>query len=116
MTGLGISFAVVAAVVLNQGRQQPDIPPRVLAVLHCVALSVPAVARAVSDGYRPLLIVNGQEVGRMSKPKRPCPSGGEPHAMIKSLSFVKPGHAEKVFGKKGRDGVVQVSAALLSSR
>ncbi len=89
-----------------------ELPKNVVATVRCVALTVPAVNRAVLDGYRPLLLVNGREAGRLSKPKGPCSAGKDSVVKVESLSFVKPGHAERAFGAKGRDGVVQITVQM----
>ena len=84
--------------------------------IRCAVFSVSQIAAAVTAGHKPLLIVNGRESGRIASRPKSCRDTKGLTAGIAEVRFAKPGFAERVYGKKGHDGVVEVQYAVPPGR
>lgn len=112
----GVASAVLG-IVLGLGLQDnPAIPAVEMDHIRCAVLAIPQIAAAIKSGRKPLLIVNGKDSGRMARGSKPCRAAERIPAGISEIRFAKPGFAEKVYGKKGREGVVEVQYARPSFR
>lgn len=73
----------------------------------CFIASLPPIQDALKIGQRPLLIVNDSNTGwRISLP-RDCATPQRP-AELRSLEYLIPDAAMRVYAKEGKEGVVRI--------
>jgi hypothetical protein len=105
----------IGSLLLLPGRdsfQTQALSQKAIKAVQCIVLKVPAIQSAVNEGRRPLLIINGMEAGRLVRSNQPCEGSGANGLKPESISFAKPGPAQELYGRKGRDGVIQVVVQL----
>jgi hypothetical protein len=101
----GTAWCITVVVGLQT---RPVIPAAELERIRCAVLAIPQIIAAVRSGHKPLLIVNGNESGHITAHPQSCRDTANVTTGVHEVHFAKPGFAERVYGKRGQDGVVDV--------
>ena len=74
---------------------------------QCFFASLPPIHEALTNGQRPLVVVNDSNTGRRLSLPVDCPTSRRP-AELRSFEYLIPEAAVRYYAKEGEEGIVRI--------